>query len=265
MARTYTLRALTDDHGNPLAEVWCRAFNVSTGALVETKYTDATGVCTFTTLPEDANVNICCVQGNLVKWFYNIFAAAQDVLYASITAQHISLVGEWYDKAGVEIDADYGINIYGATNALTTRATKTGTIQCYVGSDGAIYAGAGKVYMNSTGLHIDCTGGTALLDIKYGGNACNIWVDSGGITHVFSGGGVLYLDGNGGVKIPNNCLPNSATSYNLGSSSLRWRYVYGDPILSTIGGAIEGSLIMAGGVDGTLYVYRSGGWRINTA
>jgi hypothetical protein len=57
--------------------------------------------------------------------------------------------GEWYDRAGVEIDANTGINIYGKENALTTRATKTGTIQCYVGADGAIYAGGGGIKMSS--------------------------------------------------------------------------------------------------------------------
>ena len=57
--------------------------------------------------------------------------------------------GKWYDESGVEIDANKGINIYGKENALTTRATKTGTIQCYVGADGAIYAGGGGIKMSS--------------------------------------------------------------------------------------------------------------------
>jgi len=62
--------------------------------------------------------------------------------------------GEWYDHAGVEIDANYGININGSNNALTTRATKTGAIQCYVGSDGSIRAGGGDVILNSDGIEL---------------------------------------------------------------------------------------------------------------
>jgi hypothetical protein len=82
------------------------------------------------------------------------------VLTADISAGHILLSstvksGEWYDESGVEIDAAHGINIYGTNNALTTRATKAGTIQCYVGSDGKLYAGAGAVILSSAGLTID--------------------------------------------------------------------------------------------------------------
>jgi len=73
--------------------------------------------------------------------------------------------GEWYNEGGVELDANYGINIYGQNNALTTRATKTGTIQCYVGSDGCIYAGSGNVKLSSTG--IDLIG--KAMRLNYGG------------------------------------------------------------------------------------------------
>ncbi len=84
----------------------------------------------------------------------------QRVRATSISSGHIQLTsntvvsGEWYDESGVEIDATHGINIYGTNNALTTRATKAGTIQCYVGSDGAIYAGAGSVILNAAGISI---------------------------------------------------------------------------------------------------------------
>jgi len=69
-------------------------------------------------------------------------------------SSYTKVSGEWYDEAGVEIDAAHGINIYGTNNALTTRATKTGTIQCYVGSDGAIYAGGGDVKLDANGIII---------------------------------------------------------------------------------------------------------------
>ncbi len=69
--------------------------------------------------------------------------------------------GEWYDESGVEIDATHGINIYGADAALTTRATKAGTIQCKVDSSGRIVAGAGAVQLDAEGIHRDTT---AIID-----------------------------------------------------------------------------------------------------
>ncbi len=80
------------------------------------------------------------------------------LLATDISAGHINLTssaiktGNWYDASGVSIDAASGINIYGVANALTTRATKTGTIQCYVGADGVLYAGAGNILFNAIGL-----------------------------------------------------------------------------------------------------------------
>ena len=84
----------------------------------------------------------------------------QRVLATHISAGKIKLTSEtvidglWYSQSGVDIDANQGINIYGVANALTTRATKTGAIQCYVGADGKIYAGAGSVYLDSMGITI---------------------------------------------------------------------------------------------------------------
>ena len=78
-----------------------------------------------------------------------------DIEAGKITLSSLTLVdGLWYSESGVDIDATHGINIYGVANALTTRATKTGTIQCYVGADGKIYAGGGNVVLSSDGLDI---------------------------------------------------------------------------------------------------------------
>jgi phage minor structural protein len=77
-----------------------------------------------------------------------------------ISAGHIKLTsaavidGEWYNESGVVIDAAHGINIYGQDMAFTTRATKTGPIQCYVGANGRIIAGAGAVELSSEGINI---------------------------------------------------------------------------------------------------------------
>jgi len=78
------------------------------------------------------------------------------------------MVGNWYEKTGVTLDATYGISIYGGQGILGLRtfATKTAYdsyiaaadpdsitgVQCYVGTDGKIYAGGGIVYLDSTGL-----------------------------------------------------------------------------------------------------------------
>lgn len=84
----------------------------------------------------------------------------QAILATQISAGQLKLTSatvkdsEWYNESGVEIDATHGINIYGVANAFTTRATKTGTIQCYVGADGKIYAGAGNVILSSDGIDI---------------------------------------------------------------------------------------------------------------
>jgi len=84
----------------------------------------------------------------------------QRVLATHIDAGKIKLSsltvidGLWYSESGVDIDANQGINIYGVANALTTRATKTGTIQCYVGADGKIYAGGGNTYLDADGITI---------------------------------------------------------------------------------------------------------------
>ena len=92
------------------------------------------------------------------------------ILTTDISAGHVKITssaifdGEWYDESGVEIDATTGINIYGTDAALTTRATKTGTIQCKVDASGNIVAGAGNVLLNAAGITL--TGG--YLKFKFG-------------------------------------------------------------------------------------------------
>ena len=87
--------------------------------------------------------------------------------------------GEWYDASGVEIDATHGINIYGTANALTTRATKTGTIQCYVGADGKIYAGAGTVILDAT-VGVTIKGQKLKLQTTAAGSDAYVYVSAGG-------------------------------------------------------------------------------------
>ena len=92
------------------------------------------------------------------------------VLTTDIQSGHIKLSstvkdGKWYDESGVEIDANTGINIYGRDAAFTTRATKTGAIQCKVDSSGNISAGAGNVLLNASGLQIKANDVLQIYDI----------------------------------------------------------------------------------------------------
>jgi hypothetical protein len=100
----------------------------------------------------------------------------QKLLATDISSGHIKLTtgtvwsGKVTVRSGVTIDSASGINIWGLNNALTTRATETGTIQCYVGSDGKISAGgtpatvtlgADGVIIKGQEIEFQTTGGTA--------------------------------------------------------------------------------------------------------
>ncbi len=250
MARTYVLRNLTDDNGKPLYQAWCRAYNVSTGALVETQYTDTAGTCTFTTLPEDANVKILCIAGkSFVKWFYNIFSATQDLLYLSVTdaiiqnlsvskltagsllvAVTIGTDGVINASAGVKISPT-GINIFGLGNALTTRATEAGTIQCYVGADGKIYAGGGNVWLSATELGVKAT---ALACYDSTPTLCGwIYGSAGYLCITGNGTGIYMATGSGGVAASGNLvvamelLPNSTVAaHDIGASGQYWDNIF---------------------------------------
>jgi len=69
--------------------------------------------------------------------------------------------GLWYNESGVAIDATVGIGLYGGEGLMAFRTYPTladylaGTnLQCYVGTDGKIYAGAGAVWLNSDGISV---------------------------------------------------------------------------------------------------------------
>jgi len=68
-----------DDKGRPVAEAWCRAYNITDPAnpvLVETQYTSATGTASFTALPDDAPVDIIAIWGLQVKYYRNVFSTS---------------------------------------------------------------------------------------------------------------------------------------------------------------------------------------------
>ena len=148
----------------------------------------AASTATLDTLPDGVTyqrVKSVAIDANGMVILDQVVAGTYGlVLTTDISAGHLKLTsstvvsGEWYDESGVEIDAATGINIYGTNNALTTRATKTGTIQCYVGSDGAIYAGGGGVKLNATGITV--TGGGLYTDgIDIGGGVATMGILAG--------------------------------------------------------------------------------------
>lgn len=124
-----------------------------------------------------------------------------------IDAGHIKLSsytvwsGKVTVRSGITINSASGINIWGLNNALTTRQTETGTIQCYVGSDGSIRAGGGDVKLDSNGITIRGeqmvfqTSGGSYRGAIYGGDA-GFTIASGGRMDI-SAYGDIYITGQG--------------------------------------------------------------------
>lgn len=174
------------------------------------------------------------------------------VLLTDLAAGHIKLTsqavkdGEWYNESGVEIDAAHGINIYGTNNAFTTRATKTGTIQCYVGADGKIYAGAGAVYLDSSGITFE---GLSRLKFVY----------AGGLYPAYIGNllGSVYVDPCAGHKLwCTKDIYSAQVFRTVGTTS-------GGFIFERFAKAEEGSIKIAGGGNNDIYIYSNGAWRMN--
>ena len=146
------------------------------------------------------------------------------LLATDISAGHIKLTsdtkasGLWYKASGVTIDADNGINIYGTDNALTTRATETGTIQCKVDTYGQIKAGAGAVTLNSAGLHI--YGAYALFYTDAGDARGGIKGVSDSFTiYSQSGYDLVLYPGTSWIRPPD-------LTKNLGTSTYYWNKIY---------------------------------------
>lgn len=210
MARTYILRNLADEKSRPLGNVWCRAYAAAAPTVViETQYTDATGTCTFTTLPENDNVNILAVWGDNAKWFYNVYSATQDLLFLSVTDAVISTcsigkltagnltvtgtitTGKFVTGAAgsnrIEIDANY-VAGYNSSNVL----------QFYLSAaDGKAYCGAGSVVLDSAGITLNYSAGLTWLSLKDGTYTHTV-NQSGTALEIHSAvGGMINLDTKG--------------------------------------------------------------------
>jgi len=162
----------------------------------------------------------------------------QAILDTQISAGNLKLTaatvkdGEWYDASGVEIDATHGINIYGTANALTTRATKAGTIQCYVGADGKLYAGGGTVSLDSTGIKIT---GAGRLNFLYNGTPWGYISSYAGSLTIDAQEEELRLSAKKDIHLrPDTTIvrsradirPYSNNDYDLGTTSYRWKNLW---------------------------------------
>lgn len=163
--------------------------------------------------------------------------------------------GEWYDNSGVAIDSTKGICIYGTTGQrLITSATKWGTAQCYVGTDGCIYAGAGAVKLSSTGIQI--TGQE--LEFIYGGVAKG-WLFATSIGMALqTGAGSLVLDlaATGAITMGGSNITLSSSYLYLNALQYMLLPAYDDS-----GGHPTGVLgkIYRSTANGEIHVYTNGG------
>jgi hypothetical protein len=107
MARSHTCY-IEDEKGRPVAEAWCRAFNVSDPAnpsLVEEQYSDATGAATFTALPDDAPVDILAIWGKQTKYFRNVLSNDGDDIDSAVGLSHEQNTDDY--AAGVKVVTEY--------------------------------------------------------------------------------------------------------------------------------------------------------------
>ena len=218
---------------------------------------------------DDSNIRRCITQrvtGSYTSddWIQTTLDAIKDgttyqrVKSTSISAGNIKLTsntvvdGEWYNLTGVLMDATKGIRLYGTDMAFGTFANVTdaraGTNwQTKMGSDGKIYAGAGNVYMDSTGMHVKGTsafiardtdgtargyiGGYKLGTYMYihSPSGSDIFIEGGaGTGKITLRGATLEMDGaltqGGGIINRLDYIePYTTNSYDLGKIGGYWR------------------------------------------
>jgi len=74
MAQTYA-GTIVNDKGKPIINAKCEAYRVDTGALVETVYTNTSGVYTFSALIDNTDHNIKATWGSQIRWWHKIFGS----------------------------------------------------------------------------------------------------------------------------------------------------------------------------------------------
>lgn len=105
--RSYTCY-VEDYRGRPVSEAWCRAFDITDPAnpsLVETQYSDATGAAAFTSLPDDAPVDVWCLWGNESKYFRNVLSSDGDDIDTAVDNSHVQNTDDY--AAGYRTGTEY--------------------------------------------------------------------------------------------------------------------------------------------------------------
>ncbi|MDD4986740.1 MAG: hypothetical protein PHQ43_13385, partial [Dehalococcoidales bacterium] len=160
--------------------------------------------------------------------------------------------GEWYTESGVVLDASYGVSLYGDDIALRTFANVTAYntwkaigninsitgVQCYIGTGGKIFAGAGAVWLDSTGLHIEgnrlyftwggsasgVIGSASASDFTIGGGAGrSVWIMAAyGYPVYLSSGAGIHLQALANISINQPIVPSTDNTKSVGTSSVKF-------------------------------------------
>ena len=168
MARSYTLRGLCNDQGQPLINVLCQAYDSDDDSLVETAYSDSSGDVAFTAIPDDGNAYIIARWGNQSRRF--------------------------------------PLQVEGAVI-------------------GSLTAGGGAVSLSSTGITLDCSGGTEYMRFYYSSAATHstIYQSSTENLVITADSGYLVLQSVGAlIQVDTHMSPGATASFNLGDATNYW-------------------------------------------
>jgi hypothetical protein len=100
--RSYTVRQ-NDERGKPIFLAECRALNMTTGALIDTKYTD-NGIAVFDNLPFDAPVNIEVRWDKQFRLYENVYEASGGAIKTLVEESHVQNTDD-YTK-GVQVTTE---------------------------------------------------------------------------------------------------------------------------------------------------------------
>ena len=149
-----------------------------------------------------------------------------DGTFATVTPPAITAINNPLDNrivtsdGGTTVTAESGITFDGTTFASTGLATFNGGTQ-NGGNDATVYITA--TTDNDWGLTVNKLNGSATnygIQIKAGGSASHAFYIVGGGSEKFRIGGA------GNIEKVSHIYPSSNNSFDLGSSSVRWRNIY---------------------------------------
>jgi len=93
--RSYTVRQ-NDERGKPIFLAECKAYNMTTGALIDTKYTD-NGIAVFDNLPFDARVNIEVRWDKQYRLYENVYEASGGQVLTLVNQSHVQNTDDYVE------------------------------------------------------------------------------------------------------------------------------------------------------------------------